>query len=599
MQILLVLSLLLSLFSASAWANDVPPSPVYRTLGQVASPGLLSKPHKDLESIDRCGKCHELNISIPNDNCLECHKMILKMARQQRGLHGKTKELCIKCHLEHKGLEFDISGLKEDDFDHKGKTGFALEGKHHDLKCEKCHNPEYMKEPLLREDGKKKDKTWLGLKTGCLDCHKDIHDGKLDENCLKCHTMAGWRPKEGQQSSELLKFDHNRDSKFELEGAHKELKCDKCHKPDQARKELRIFKPLKHERCLDCHRDEHREQLGTDCLKCHTTSAWTETKGGLKFKHNKDSKYELKGAHQEVKCDKCHKSNTGKTYNRKFKPIKHAECLDCHKEEHDNKFGRDCLRCHLMTTWKDYSLVWALKDFDHGKLDYKLEGKHEKIDCRKCHIKDNKPRFKKIAHEACLDCHKDQHRGQFKEKKCTDCHRKIDWKDLAFSHDDARFKLSRDHKEKKCVKCHEDGKYRGLPVKCTECHRESVDYFKGIVAGKVVGRPDAMAGLMECEKCHDQKTEKKREEYVRERCVECHNDHYGDFFDYWETRLDADLDRYKDELNALGPRRDVPKDEVESLLRLRRVVKHERFHNIDLTRKLMRHMEERLWQYRR
>lgn len=598
MPILLLAMILFISQAPSSAETDLPPSPIYRTLGQVASPGPLSKAHSDLESLDRCGKCHELNISITDAKCLDCHKEIKMMKRNERGLHAKTKELCIKCHLDHKGADFDIAGLKKDEFDHK-LTGYSLEGRHKDLKCKKCHNPEHIRDSIIYENGKRRDKTWLGLKTGCLDCHKDIHDGKLDKDCLKCHTMEGWKPKEGQQFADFIKFDHNRDSKYRLDGAHRDLKCGKCHKPDPGRLEMRIFKPLKHERCIDCHRDEHRGQLSADCLKCHTESAWKDSEGGLRFRHNLDSKYALKGAHFEVKCDKCHKSHTGKAIDRAFKPVKHAECLDCHKDEHEGKLGRDCLRCHIMQTWKDYRLVWNLKDFDHGKLEYGLEGKHQKVDCKKCHIRDNRPRFRKIDYEVCNDCHKDQHRGQFREKKCTDCHPKIDWKDLRFSHDDTRFKLSQDHKDEKCVKCHENGKYRNVPVKCTECHRDSEDYFRGFVAGKRIGPPDSMAGLMECEKCHDQKTVKKREEYIRERCVECHDEHYGKLFDYWDKKFDRDIARFKEELAALGSRKNVSKDEVEKLTRLRSLAKHERFHNINLTRKLVRHLEEQLWQLRR
>lgn len=594
------------IWPALADARQTPaekPSPaLYRTLGQVADPGPLAKPHADLESLDKCGKCHELNVSIPDANCLECHKDIRRLKQEQRGLHSRTKDLCIKCHIDHKGRDFDIVGLKKDDFDHKQQSGFGLEGRHKELKCEKCHNPEHIKDPSIKEERKKK--TYMGLQSGCLDCHKDIHDGKLDKDCLKCHTMLGWKPKEGQQFTDILKFQHNRDSKFELVGAHKDLKCDKCHRPDPVRPgpkqpDMRIFKPLKHERCLDCHRDEHREQLGADCLKCHTTSAWTDEKGGLKFRHNRDSKFDLKGAHLDVKCDKCHKSATGKTYDMKFKPLKHAECLDCHKDEHEGRFERDCLRCHDMKTWKDYRLVWVLKDFDHGKLDFKLEGKHQKVECKKCHIVNNKPKFKKIAHETCVDCHKDLHRGQFMDKKCADCHKKIDWKELSFNHDDTRFKLARDHKEKKCVKCHEGGKYRDTPTKCTKCHSDSEDYIRGVVAGRQMGRPDPMAGLMECEKCHDQKTadqktQKDQKAFIRKLCVDCHSEHYGKLFDYWDNRFDDTFAGFKKDIQEQETRKSLSPEQSAELSRLRKILKHERFHNVNLTRKLTGYLAERL-----
>jgi hypothetical protein len=72
-----------------------------------------------------------------------------------------------------------------------------------------------------------------GLKPACQGCHKDVHqgqfvatavEGSLTGNitdCGRCHTPTkDWRPKN---------FDHNRDSRFKLEGAHQTVPCSKCH----------------------------------------------------------------------------------------------------------------------------------------------------------------------------------------------------------------------------------------------------------------------------------------------------------------------------------------------------------------------------------
>ena len=85
----------------------------------------------------------------------------------------------------------------------------------------------------------------------CAECHEDPHGGQFagrdrGSDCGVCHGSAAFRPPD--------RFDHDRDARFALAGAHATVACDKCH-PVAARPDGTdgpIYRPLEFA-CEDCH----------------------------------------------------------------------------------------------------------------------------------------------------------------------------------------------------------------------------------------------------------------------------------------------------------------------------------------------------------
>ena len=86
---------------------------------------------------------------------------------------------------------------------------------------------------------------------------------------------------------------------------------------------------------MECHKDPHFGQFlqttsGGEkiilCGNCHMSRNWKAEK----FDHNVQAYFKLVGAHQLVKCEKCHPTlnRDGKQYTL-FKPLK-SGCADCH-----------------------------------------------------------------------------------------------------------------------------------------------------------------------------------------------------------------------------------------------------------------------------
>lgn len=325
------------------------------------------------------GKHHDVK-------CVSCHKGDL--------YKDKLQTICISCHEKddrHKtkfGLKCESCHTERDWaeilFNHDTKTKFALQGKHHDVKCKNCHKGDLYKEKL---------------KTDCYSCHQkdDKHKGGFGIKCESCHNDRSWKE---------TAFDHDKKTKFPLLGKHRDTKCGKCHKGDAYKEKLKTD-------CYSCHEkdDKHKGEEGKKCESCHHEQSWQK----VEFDH-RISRFPLTGKHGLVACKKCHLTVV-------FKEAK-SDCWSCHEKQdmHKRTLGTGCESCHNTRDWKGW-------DFDHDKTRFKLEGKHSKLRCIECH---NTPLRKKIVMAAtCFSCHEkdEKHNGAF-GTRCERCHVGSTWKTL-------------------------------------------------------------------------------------------------------------------------------------------------------------------------
>ena len=122
-------------------------------------------------------------------------------------------------------------------FDHS-RTRFPLIGQHAFVACARCHTTEA-------------DHTaprYRGTSKECSDCHIDQHAGQFATagitHCGECHSPIGRR---------ALLFRHDLQSTFALSGAHANVDCSGCHKPDEQNgKRFIRYKPLS-TKCESCH----------------------------------------------------------------------------------------------------------------------------------------------------------------------------------------------------------------------------------------------------------------------------------------------------------------------------------------------------------
>jgi hypothetical protein len=508
--LLLLLACALAAFCSGARADSVETA---------LMPGQVIQGHAKVEST--CNKCHmRFNKDAQKDLCLECHKEVAKDVQARRGLHGRLSEnQCRTCHTEHKGRAMQIAPVNQKTFDH-AQTEFPLRGGHArpTVKCRDCHaeGKKFREAPSAcvachRKDDAHKgklgeacanchternwkearfdhtkthfplngkhvdvackschvDPSFKGTPTECYGCHKkdDKHQGRFETRCETCHVDRGWKE---------IVFNHDRETNYPLRGKHRTAKCDSCHVSNP-------FKEKTPTTCVSCHKkdDKHKGGFGTQCRSCHVEQSWRL----IVFNHDRDTKYPLRGGHRDAKCSSCHAANP---YERSTP----TACISCHQKDdkHRGQEGKRCNDCHSETSWRKAAM------FDHGLTSFPLLGKHETVQCKKCHAT---PAFKD-AETTCIECHRkdDKHKARL-GADCASCHNARTWRAWSFDHNrQTHFRLDGGHERLQCVACHVKPMVKvSAPSACAACHDRDDVHDGGF------GRA--------CERCHVTSTFKR------------------------------------------------------------------------------------------
>jgi hypothetical protein len=457
------------------------------------SPGDLSRAHAHLEGIGKCTECHILGKKVANNKCLNCHKEIGTLIDLNAGYHAsrevKGKE-CASCHSDHNGRNFDMARFDEDAFDH-ALTGYLLKGKHEIIDCRQCHIPDFVEDPDL----KKRTETFLGLDQECLSCHEDYHQRTLSSDCASCHDNNAFSP--------AARFNHD-DTEFPLLGEHQSLDCRVCHEKEiRNGRDFQRFAGISFSNCSSCHEDVHDGRLGVNCKECHVERSFLAMEGLMRFDHD-NTHFPLKGKHRPLDCAQCH--NLDASANMVFsdrKGVEPKDCAICHRDVHENKFGQDCAECHNERSFHTSS---SQENFNHSLTGFELTGKHQNVDCRKCH---SGSFVDPLPHRLCGACHEDYHHNQFasaaigfKSPDCIACHIVDGFEYTTYTielHNTSKFPLLDAHAATPCFACHKtdgDWRFREIGQNCVDCHEN--------VHGDDIDRkyyPDQA-----CERCHSSTT---------------------------------------------------------------------------------------------
>jgi hypothetical protein len=332
----------------------------------------------------------------------------------------------------------------------------------------------------------------------CMVCHLEIQKrislGKgyhassevKGKQCIVCHSEHNGK------NFQLIRldtasFNHNLTG-YTLSLPHRKQNCKDCHSSvhidDQKLKSRKNTYLGLATNCLSCHQDYHRKTLSSECMNCHNPDAF---KPADKFSHA-NSRFRLVGKHIQVGCVKCHKvtATDGKKF-QEFSGIQFGSCANCHKDPHQNKFGPDCKQCHREDSFKDVRVKGG-KSFDHNKTGFRLDGKHQYVECNTCH----KTKFTDpLKHDRCTDCHPDYHNGQFVKNgllsDCSECHSVKGFTLFTFTieqHNQTKFILQGAHEATPCSECHKKQpkwNFRGIGSACTDCHK---DIHQSFIQGK-------------------------------------------------------------------------------------------------------------------
>lgn len=494
--------------------------------------GRTGWPLEDKHATVKCRDCHDARRQRS-----DVVKLLQRKAPENTWL-GLDRE-CVSCHADHHqgtvGREcaacHGMTAWKPASrFDH-ARSAFPLDGKHVDVKCDKCHLVPGRVQ-LATTEGQAAPRYKPVPHAECADCHQDPHLGRLGRKCTACHVTTSFTAVEREA------FDHAKTS-YPLLGKHARLDCKACHDPNQAWGRRPAFQT-----CRSCHKDVHAGTatlLGrvVDCGSCHNEQAFKPST--YTAADHGASAYPLEGKHRQTACDRCHTKNRARapleavgTAGVLIRPF-HGRCLDCHEDSHGGQLARRqdggaCESCHTVAGWKPSTYAGK----DHARLRLPLTGKHASAECAACHAQHRPglpplpdalvPGRAKVALTTldpdCTGCHFDPHDGRFaaagerpKPAGCAACHLDTSFRPATVderTHGQSAFTLEGAHLAVPCIGCHEELASTPPEIRLLE------------VRG--TARPLRFGAKHErCDACHDNP---HGNQFVREdgpaRCDSCH-----------------------------------------------------------------------------
>jgi hypothetical protein len=185
--------------------------------------------------------------------CTSCH------ADPHRGRFEATgprphKGGCLECH--------DMGAFHPSRYDGVAHAScvFPLQGAHRAVTCQGCHDE--LKAPatdfsLAADSTRVRMLRFDNPRRKCADCHNSPHGDQFAHRkdkgaCEGCHDDQAFAP--------APRFDHNRDSRYKLEGGHLKAKCAGCHvpRPQPSGPPAVTYRPLSM-RCESCHSSNMRD----------------------------------------------------------------------------------------------------------------------------------------------------------------------------------------------------------------------------------------------------------------------------------------------------------------------------------------------------
>jgi hypothetical protein len=210
-----------------------------------------------------CQKCHvklgdtvaarttwgtaRIVIRPPYARCVPCH-FDPHLGRFEPAGARPHKDGCASCH--------GMDGFVPSRYDTRmhATCVFPLNGAHQAVPCQNCHT-ELKAVPggasLPADSTRIRALHFDNPRRKCVDCHESPHGKQFawrkDRGvCEGCHDDRAFVP--------AAKFDHNKDARFKLEGAHQKTPCASCHSPQKnaSGKNFTIYRPTPMN-CESCH----------------------------------------------------------------------------------------------------------------------------------------------------------------------------------------------------------------------------------------------------------------------------------------------------------------------------------------------------------
>jgi nitrate/TMAO reductase-like tetraheme cytochrome c subunit len=452
----------------------------------------------------RCTKCHVQVVQgqgeVPKERCLICHGEPGRIQRYDDVtlIHGKhVSDHKIDCEECHNAIQHGLV-----------KMASALE-----VDCATCHPDHHaeVRELYMGIGGRglpANPSSMFMTRVGCSGCHlvhKDVDGaGEIvvasEASCIHCHgtgfhgMLESWKEEIGDGlrslSRSLEKAGRILDARRSAPG-HGEA----VGRLEDARHNLGV---------VERGDGVHNVKYAIDLLESAFESIGESMRlVGADFSPPRPGIISESGPKKGT-CLTCHVGVSSRRLTAFGRDFLHSPHL---------RAGRDCVDCHERTT------PYTSPGVPHGALRIGGEAcaschhSGDTFDCDSCH---DDFRGKKIRFRGRIFQH-DRHLGAM-EIPCGECHGGTRSGSVAVGRD------------ADCQSCH----HGRAEASCESCHALQDRFFRGDGTGDVAADPGVMFEMVECADCHAGIEEGHSVARVREACVDCHDEEYGDLLGEWQ-----------------------------------------------------------------
>ena len=355
--------------------------------------------------VAKCENCHTRKNSKgvrlflgEKDVCGTCHK--------EDQPHRFEREEMMKCDRCHGEIAWKPS-KKQLSFDHNDKkqAEFGLEGSHLDVACAKCHPKS---EFNLIKDTKQ-----------CSACHENVHQGQLFETvaCDKCHSPT-------LRSLATYKFNHDKETKFDLDGKHDSISCYDCH-PKGTKK-------LPKQECEQCHAKDNKhgdrfKQFGEPPPSAARATRRPSWKSDA-VQPRREDEVHLTGKHAAGRCRAATAARAPPTSSASTRRPRAAWAATstrrCHDRDSEYKDSQ-CLQCHKPGGELEAPESTKIVDVSTAPgRSSRSSRRHKAVPCATATpaAQERQTRSRASPRECGKRCHEDSlHKGAL-GKKCSRCH---------------------------------------------------------------------------------------------------------------------------------------------------------------------------------
>ena len=248
------------------WSSGSDTTPFHRDLAweQLVVPGDLSAAHAFLEN--NCSACHTPVKGVERTNCVVCHANDGELLQRQPTAFHADVATCRGCHVEHRGVDGDITLM-----DHQTLVQIGLEAldENGDPDSEARQIYELVTHLIDKEQKPSPLFSHARVSAGeatlrCATCHAndDQHFTLFGNDCVQCHRLDTWN---------IAAFRHP---------STQSRDCVQCHQAPPSHYMMNHFKQISARVAGKPHAKVEQ------CYACHQTTSWNDIKRAGWYKHH-------------------------------------------------------------------------------------------------------------------------------------------------------------------------------------------------------------------------------------------------------------------------------------------------------------------------